>query len=158
MAIHDQVPASGWDFALRRTRRLRPLLRNVRIPVCRPPAEDVSVLQHLTATVHDTEQRVFRDMHKDSRFMADQIADAADECTTASQHDSAIDDVGGQFGRSALQGTFHRFHDHVQRLGNRFAQITGLEVDRAEDRTAMKPTSMASWSNASSGKADPIQS
>ena len=54
------------------------------------------ILKHLTAAIHDAQQRIFSNVGKDPGFVADQVTDAPHQGTTTSQHDAAINDVGGQ--------------------------------------------------------------
>ena len=80
-------------------------------------------------------------MHKDAGLVADQITDTAHQRSTTGQHDAAINDVGSQFGRGALEGSLHRFNDHVEGLGDRFPQVTGFEVDGAgQSRQQVQPS------------------
>ena len=37
------------------------------------------ILQHLAATIHDAQQRLFRDMGEDAGLMTDQVAQARDQ-------------------------------------------------------------------------------
>ena len=70
-------------------------------------------------------------MHKDSGLVTDQVADAAHQSTTTSQHDSTINDVGSQLGRGAFERAFHRFNDHIERFSDCFTKVSGLQVDGA---------------------------
>ena len=70
-------------------------------------------------------------MGKDAGLVADQVGDAPHLGTTAGQHDAAIDDVGGQLRRRALQCALYGFHDHIEGFGHRLANITGANVDGA---------------------------
>ena len=88
------------------------------------------VFQDLTATIDHTEERVFCDVYKDARLVADQITDTAHQRSTTGQHDASIDDVGSQLRWGALQGALHRLNDHVEGLGNRFSKIACSQIDR----------------------------
>ena len=70
-------------------------------------------------------------MGKDAGLVADQVGDAPHLGTAAGQHDAAIDDVGGQLRRRALQCALNSFHDHIEGFGHRLAYVTGADVNGA---------------------------
>ena len=74
-------------------------------------------------------------MGEDAGLVADQVGDAAHQGTATGQHDAAIDDVGRQFRRGALQGALHGLNDHVQGLGHGFADVAGAHIDGAGQAT-----------------------
>ena len=91
--------------------------------------KSLPILQDLAAPVNNTQQWIFCDMHKDSGLVTDQVADAAYQSTTTSQHNSSINDVCSQLGRSAFERSFHRLNDHIERFSDCFTQVSGLQDD-----------------------------
>src|SRR5690606_17437026 len=76
----------------------------------------------------DAGQRVFGDTHRQSGFLFEVVVEPLDQGAATGQHDALVDDVGGEFGRSVLEGDTDTLHDRADRFAQRFGDI-GL-VDR----------------------------
>lgn len=55
--------------------------------------------------------------------MAQDVIQVAQQRTATGQHDTLVDDIGGQFGRRMLKGDLDRLDNGADRLGQAFGDL-----------------------------------
>ena len=67
-------------------------------------------------------------------FFANALVEILEQRAAAGEHDAAVADVGGKFGRSALQSDADGVHDGGDAFGERFADFAVVDGDGARAR------------------------
>ena len=86
--------------------------------------QQVEVRQHLAGAEHHRRQRVLGHRQRQARLLAQALVEVLQHGPAAGQHDAAVDDVGRQLGRRALEHRANRIDDRVDRLLQRFTSPT----------------------------------
>ena len=66
-------------------------------------------------------------------LLAQQHVEVLEQGAAAGQHDALVDDVRGELGRRPLEGDQHGLDDGVDRLGQRLADLVGVDHDGLRD-------------------------
>src|SRR5580692_11423811 len=81
-------------------------------------AQQFEIAEHLARTEHDRCQWIVGDRNRQAGLFADALVEIFQQRAAAGEDDAAVADVGGKFGRCALESHAHR----IQNRGNAFAQ------------------------------------
>ena len=85
--------------------------------------QQVEVRQHLAGAEHDRRQRILGHRERQAGLLAQPLVEILQHRAAAGQHDAAIDDVGRQLGRRALERDAHGVDDDVDGFGQRLADL-----------------------------------
>src|SRR5579864_3858749 len=141
LAIAGSYPPTAYSpTAVRRPlsagsylRQLSPTADSRSLPailVERDAAQQIDVGQHLSGAEHHRRQRIFGQLHRQSRFVAEAPVELFQQGAAAGEDDSAIVDVGGELRRDTFEGVVNRLHDRFDRFGHR---RTDLRVGHRHD-------------------------
>src|SRR3954471_22657207 len=81
------------------------------------------LFQGASGAERDAAQRVLGDRYRQSGRMTQHEIQIGEQRAAASQHDTLIDDIGGQFGRGVFERDLDRLDDLSDRLGEAFADL-----------------------------------
>src|SRR5215467_4430475 len=65
--------------------------------------QQLEIAEHLASTEHYRSQRIVGDRNGQAGFLADALVEILEQCAAAGEDDAAVADVGGKFGRGALE-------------------------------------------------------
>src|SRR4051794_19067467 len=91
------------------------------------------VVEDAAGAADDARERVLVDVDRQSRLLAEQEVEAANQRPAAGHHDAAIDDVAGQLGRRDLEGAADGVDDLLDRLLDRLADLARVDAHRLGD-------------------------
>ncbi len=75
-------------------------------------------------------ERVVGDGDREAGLLGKELVDAADERAAAGHHETAVDEVGGKFGRAAFERDAHGLDDGADGVAHGLADFLGSDVDR----------------------------
>src|SRR5436190_2239398 len=108
-------------------------------------AQQIEIRQHLARTEDHRRQRILGELYRKAGLLAQPLVEILQQRPAASEDDAAIEDVGRQLRRNALECVVDRLDNRLHRLGQRaanllvahhdglrtaFAQMTSLHLDR----------------------------
>src|SRR5437764_4616616 len=86
-------------------------------------AQEFEVAEHFAGAEHNAGQGIIGDGDRQAGFFADALIQILEQGAAAGEHDAAVADVGGKFGRSALQGDANGVHDGAHAFAQGLANL-----------------------------------
>src|SRR5438128_216954 len=91
--------------------------------------EQGELIQHLAGSHDHGSERIVGEHDRQTGLFAQQRIEVAEQRTAAGEHDALVDDIRGELGRGALETDAHGFHDLVDRLEQRIADLLVGDLD-----------------------------
>src|SRR5215467_9374375 len=98
-----------------RNPRLRP--GKAKLSVDANLTQQFEIAEHLAGTEHDRSQRIVGDRNGQTGLLADALVQILEQRAAPGKDDAAVADVGGKFGRGALESDPHGVDDGGDALG-----------------------------------------
>src|SRR5688500_556780 len=92
--------------------------------------QQIEVRQHLAGTEHHRRELILRHLERHPGLLAQPLVEVLEHRSASGEDNPAIHDIGRQLRRSALERDPDRVDDHVDRFGERFANLLVRDGDR----------------------------
>jgi hypothetical protein len=87
------------------------------------PLEKGEFLKGFAGALGHGAEGILGDVDGEACFLAQESVESLEQGTAASEHDAAIDEVGGEFRRAAFESGADRIDDGAERIGHGFADF-----------------------------------
>src|SRR5476649_814108 len=96
-------------------------------------AQQPEIAEHAAGAEHHRGQRIVGDRNRQAGLFANALVEILEHGAAAGDHDSAVADIGAEFGRSALKGHADGIDDNGHAFRKGFANFRIADGDGARD-------------------------